>query len=186
MVGLDSVSVAVWERTKCEIRETPLQLHLIVSHLLDSHRYFKLLFSIIHHLVLSLTNPSDSCVKGGIITARLLGRNLLRKSVDLKRLSSGNRCARAVGGTLHVSMRMHTFPCETISKAGVHYQHNGPADGCSCHIRLSALGHHRKGPCSEGGQGSVTGQSRAAGGCMSCSLDHTGNFQITISIFIPL
>lgn len=32
-----------------------------------------------------------------------------------------------------------TFPCESIFKAGVHYQHNGPADGSSYHTRLSTL-----------------------------------------------
>lgn len=50
----------------------------------------------------------------------------------------------AAGGTLHVSMRMHASPCESISKAGGHYQLNGPADGCSCHTRLSALEDHRR------------------------------------------
>lgn len=41
-------------------------------------------------------------------------------------------------------MRMHAFPCESISKAGVHYQHNGPADGCPCHTGLSALEDHSR------------------------------------------
>lgn len=84
-----------------------------------------------------------------------------------------------VGGTLHVSMRMHPFTCESISEARVNYQHNGPADGCSCHTWLSALGDHSRQPCSEGGQGRVMGQGRAPGVCMSGSPDHTGSFQIT-------
>lgn len=32
-----------------------------------------------------------------------------------------------------------TVPCESIFKTGVHYQHNGPADGSSYHTGLSAL-----------------------------------------------
>lgn len=67
-----------------------------------------------------------------------------RKSRDLKRFSSRNRCAGATGGTRHVSMRMHAFPCESISEAGVHYQDNGTADGCSCHTRPSALEEHHR------------------------------------------
>lgn len=78
---------------------------------------------------------------------------------------------------------MHAFPCESISKAGVHYQHNGPADGGSCHTRLLASEEGRQ-PCSEGGLGRVTGQGRAPGGCMNCSLDHTRTSHITIGIFV--
>jgi len=49
-----------------------------------------------------------------------------------------------MGATQHVFIRIHLFPCESISKAGVHYQHNGLPDGCSCYIRLSALGAHSR------------------------------------------
>lgn len=88
------------------------------------------------------------------------------------------------GGAWHIFMRMHPFPCESISKVGDHYQHNGLADGCSCCTRLLALEDHSRWPRSEGGWCRVTGQDRAAGGCMRCWLVHTGIFQITISIYI--
>lgn len=41
-------------------------------------------------------------------------------------------------------MRMHAFPCESISEAGVHYQDNGTADGCSCHTGPLALEEHHR------------------------------------------
>lgn len=63
-------------------------------------------------------------------------------------------------------MRMHALPCESISKAGVHYQHNGPADGCSCHTGLSALEDHSRPTASLRGRpgGRGTGQGRVARG----------------------
>lgn len=108
-----------------------------------------------------------------------------RKNWNFERLSSRNWCAGGQGGgALHVSMRMHQFPCECIPKVGVHYHHNGLAAGCSCLTRPLAFVDHSRQPCSEGGQGRVTGRVRTAGGCMSGWLDHTGTFQITISICI--
>ncbi|KAG7224520.1 hypothetical protein INR49_015044 [Caranx melampygus] len=59
-----------------------------------------------------------------------------------------------VGG--HIFMRKHPFPCESISKVGDHYQHNGLADGYSCCTSLLALEDHSRWPRSEGGWSRVT------------------------------
>lgn len=160
----------------------------IVSHPL--HLHLKWLFSIIHHLdwvshylclVLSLTNPSDSCVKRGLSLSGSLGEshwNAERKSWDLKRLSSRNRSTSPWECT-----HFHTSPSlrrESItSTMGLQMAVPG-------HTRLSALEDHSRQHCTEGGQGRVTGQGRTAGGCMSWSQDHTGTLQITIRIVIML
>lgn len=190
--ALGGDKVRMWKREKVRREKTS-------SFISVSHRFLKWLISIIHHLdwvrrspclVLSLTNPSDSCVKGGTTTVTLSGGRAIEVQRGRVKAWKGYPVETVVlgprGETPHVSMRMHAFPCESISKAGVHYQHNGPADGCSCHTRLSTLEDHSRRPCSEGGQGRVTGQGRAAGGCMSCSLDHIGTFQIPINIPILL
>ena len=100
------------------------------------------------------------------------------KSRDLKGLSSRKPA--------HVSMRMHPFPCESISEAGVHYQHNGPRRCVFLPHRLSALEDHSRRPGSEGGRGGVTGQGRVVGGWRSRSLDHAGSFQPFIYIITSL
>lgn len=165
--------VRMWKREKWRREEQRLHktdtitviCHLIGSHLLALH--LKWLFSIIHHLdwvshslcpVLSLANPSESCIKGGLSLSGSRGEShwdAQSKSWDLKRLSSRNRCTSPWECT--------HFHVRTSLKAGVHYQHNGPADGCPCHTRLSVLEDHSRQPCSEGCQGRVTGHGRAAG-----------------------
>lgn len=110
-------------------------------------------FLIIYHL--DWPSHSVSCTKLSRSFRHVLKERLLLsgsggesywgadwRSGDLKRLSGRNWCTGAAGGILHVSIRMHAFPCESISKAAVHYQHNGPADGDSCHTRLLASEEH--------------------------------------------
>lgn len=93
-----------------------------------------------------------------------------RKNQDQKRLSSRHQCVGSKGGTQHVSMRMHRFLCESISRAGVHYQHNGLPGGCSCFRRLLASGGHSRPPCSGGGQR----QSHRSGQASWCLCESSG------------
>lgn len=119
---------------------------------------------------LGFLNPSVSCAKGGTVTVR----------------HSPFRCRKEwrwrVGGGGWRWDENETFPCESIFKAGVHYQHNGPADGSSYHTgpvyirgsqQVGSLGR-------EGGPGRDAGQGRAAGGgggwWMSGSLVPTRSF----------
>lgn len=170
----------------------------IFTHTLDVKCEISQLLAL-HLKMIALSNPSPwlsqplsvSCIKldkslrlvcqGRPITVRLSGRKPLRcrkEELRPEKLSSKNRCTSPWECThFHASPSLRR---ESITST------MGLQMAVSGHTRLSALEYHSRRPCSEGGQGRVTGQDRAAGGCKRHSLDHTGTFHITIRIFMVL
>lgn len=95
--------------------------------------------SIRSSIFLGLIDPSDSCQGRHYHCQKFTIQVQKGKNPDLKRFSIRNWWAGGAMWKPSTSPWEWTFPCESIFKAGVHYQHNGRADGSSYHTGLSTL-----------------------------------------------
>lgn len=94
------------------------------------------LFSLVHLIV---DYKSLSGVKGGTVTVTHSPFRCRQDRIKAWKGSPVETDERGCWGCSLASPWEWTFPCESIFKAGVHYQDNGPTDGSSDHTGLCTL-----------------------------------------------